>query len=596
MNKNYLKSIGVGAMAVWLSTALNAQTTFSYTGALQTYTVPAGVNMIQIECWGAQGESVGSSTGGLGGYVSGELVVTPGEILNVYVGGQTGFNGGGTSGSGSGYLAGIGGGASDVRQGGTAFTDRVIVAGAGGGCGRSDCSAQTGGAGAFPGGYGGVGDGVVGGDGAVDGGSCIGSGGCGACCSSSLGGGGGGSNGGGAQGGYGTALGGTGGACGGDNDSYSGGCSNEPGGGGCFGLGGNGINPTCNGGGGGGGGGWYGGGSGGANWGSGGGGGSSYFDPAMTSTSFTNGTNSGNGQVIITDLCLGLTTSVSDDEVCDGETVTLSASSTVGGTVTWDGGITDGVAFTPALGTTTYTATSDDPGDCGFSVDITVNPLPTVDGGSDIDACEDETVTLAGTGTADTYSWDGGVTDGVAFTPAGGTTTYTVTGTITSTGCQETDAVDVNYTLVDEGVTVTGATLTSDQAGATYEWIDCADSTIAGETNQSYTATQDGDYAVVATINGCSDTSACVNISGVGMSSGENQTLRVYPNPANNEVTVSLPGSFQYELRSMTGALLATGNGSGLQVIPLSAFTSGTYTLSITQKGETVIRELIIAK
>jgi len=37
-------------------------------------------------------------------------------------------------------------------------------------------------------------------------------------------------------------------------------------------------------------------------------------------------------------LCTALTTSVSATDVCDGETVTLSASSTLGGTVTWDGG------------------------------------------------------------------------------------------------------------------------------------------------------------------------------------------------------------------------------------------------------------------
>ena len=131
-----------------------AQTTFNYTGGMQTYTVPAGVTSIQIECWGAQGGDSESCTagpnpqedGGLGGFAIGNLSVVPGEVLNIYVGGKPnngdlgggnelgGFNGGGSGGQ----WAGAGGGASDVRQFGNALINRVIVAGGGGG-GNTGC-------------------------------------------------------------------------------------------------------------------------------------------------------------------------------------------------------------------------------------------------------------------------------------------------------------------------------------------------------------------------------------------------------------------------------------------------------------------------
>src|SRR5210317_75032 len=124
------------------SSTIHAQvTTFAFTGAVQTYTVPAGVTAIQIECWGAQG-GTGTGfdgvegTGGLGGYSIGELVVTPGQILEVYVGGAGdmfgpgGFNGGGQAGTNYGAA---GGGGSDVRVTPYGFGDRVIVAGGGGG-------------------------------------------------------------------------------------------------------------------------------------------------------------------------------------------------------------------------------------------------------------------------------------------------------------------------------------------------------------------------------------------------------------------------------------------------------------------------------
>ena len=60
---------------------------FNYTGAMQTYLVPAGVNSITIEAWGAEGgESDGSGSHGLvpagqGGYATGDLSVTPGHTL-----------------------------------------------------------------------------------------------------------------------------------------------------------------------------------------------------------------------------------------------------------------------------------------------------------------------------------------------------------------------------------------------------------------------------------------------------------------------------------------------------------------------------------
>ena len=108
-----------------------------------------------------------------------------------------------------------------------------------------------------------------------------------------------------------------------------------------------------------------------------------------------------------------------DFAVCDGDAVTLSGSGAgLGGTYTWDGGVTDGVAFTPAA-TTTYTVTGTDANGCEGTDDITVtvNPLPTVTATAVPDEiCEDATLVLTGGG-ADTYVWDGGEVDGVSFTP-----------------------------------------------------------------------------------------------------------------------------------------------------------------------------------
>ena len=105
------------------------QTTFNYTGAVQTYTVPVGVVTLNIDLSGASGNNShypGGTNGGLGGRVKGTLSVTSGEVLNIYVGGQSEWNGGGDGGF-------PGGDATDIRIGGTSFANRVMVAGGGGG-------------------------------------------------------------------------------------------------------------------------------------------------------------------------------------------------------------------------------------------------------------------------------------------------------------------------------------------------------------------------------------------------------------------------------------------------------------------------------
>ena len=131
----------------WIGYAPSS-TTFSYTGAVQTYTVPTGVTSIGFDVQGGSGglpdTSGAPGTAANGGRVQGNLTVTPGQILYIYVGGKGadwtssiassgGFNGGGLGGS----FAACGGGASDIRTSasGTAYTGRLVVAGGGGGGG-----------------------------------------------------------------------------------------------------------------------------------------------------------------------------------------------------------------------------------------------------------------------------------------------------------------------------------------------------------------------------------------------------------------------------------------------------------------------------
>jgi len=115
-----------------------ASLAINYTGSMQQVIIPAGVTQVTIDAAGAQGASNAQGVaGGFGGSASGILTVTPGDVLNVYVGGTNGYNGGGVTSNTACITcgAGNGGGASDVRLNGVALANRIIVAAGGGGAG-----------------------------------------------------------------------------------------------------------------------------------------------------------------------------------------------------------------------------------------------------------------------------------------------------------------------------------------------------------------------------------------------------------------------------------------------------------------------------
>lgn len=108
-------------------------TTYNYTGATQTFTVPAGVTSIEVTLKGGQGgrgghDSQGTPTpGGYQGVVTGTIAVTPGQVLTVAVGGGGGTGasstnnaGGGTAGQNplTGYDGSVGGNAGNAGSSG----------------------------------------------------------------------------------------------------------------------------------------------------------------------------------------------------------------------------------------------------------------------------------------------------------------------------------------------------------------------------------------------------------------------------------------------------------------------------------------------
>lgn len=416
----YAESLGA-------STATN---TFAYTGSSQFFIVPSGVTTLTVIANGAQGGNTSAYSGGLGGRAVSIMTVTPGQVLNIFVGGQGtasvtgGFNGGGNGGaSGSGGSG--GGGASDIRIGGNSFAERVLVAAGGGGSGTSFTSVGgAGGAGiscVSPFGVGGAfGTGCASGiSGSCSGGTAI---------SYGTGGGGGGLN--------------SGGAISGDGSGGAGGA-------GVLGVGGNGG--TLVNGAGGGGGGYYGGaggqsGSGGCH--GGGGGGSSFSN--NPSTIFTGGVQAGNG--LITIIYPTTCTSISRTAItvtvnslpnviitvsgatfgCPTSTLTNLMTASGANTYSWSTG-----ALTPTINptttiTTVYSVIGTALNGCKNNQSSTIlisNPPVFVSSSKNPLCIGEPFATLTASG-ATTYTWSTASTNAIITVTPATTTNYTLSGTV----------------------------------------------------------------------------------------------------------------------------------------------------------------------
>lgn len=197
---------------------------------------------------------------------------------------------------------------------------------------------------------------------------------------------------------------------------------------------------------------------------------------------------------------------------------TISGGSPAGGVYSGDG--VSGTDFDPATGSQQIQYTLVDPYGCTQTAmdSVTVNPAPNVTASaSPLNVCEGSDVTLSGSG-ADTYTWDNGVTDGVAFPATASTTVYTVTGTVAATGCSSTESVTITVNPVPNVGASTSIGSTSFCQGTTLA--------LMGTGADTYT----WDNGVFDGVDFTPDTSATYTVTGIVTSTGCSSTASVFLN------------------------------------------------------------------
>jgi len=166
-------------------------------------------------------------------------------------------------------------------------------------------------------------------------------------------------------------------------------------------------------------------------------------------------------------------------------------------------------------------------------------------------------------------------------------------------GCDSIIDIDLTIESVDTSVSVNGITLTANSSTGTFQWVDCNDgfSPISGETNQSFTPTINGSYALIIS-DACTDTSACFIINNVGIDAAQILNTEVFPNPNTGQFVIK--SSKIPEFISVSDLI---GN-EVVQIIPqeytsavsLVDFSAGVYYVHVTSNNVTQHIKIVVTQ
>lgn len=181
--------------------------------------------------------------------------------------------------------------------------------------------------------------------------------------------------------------------------------------------------------------------------------------------------------------------------------------------------------------------------------------------------------------------------------------TYTVILTATNAGGTTSES-KIDYIVVstiDNSATQLDNVLTATATGVTYQWVDCNASydPIAGETNQTFTATTNGSYAVIVSDGICTAMSNCFNVTTIAIDrENTHAEANIYPNPATNYIYVEMGDKTEAKLKiyDILGSEVMAQKITSNNVIDISNIPEGMYIFRLFTETKIIDKKIMINK
>ena len=277
--------------------------------------------------------------------------------------------------------------------------------------------------------------------------------------------------------------------------------------------------------------------------------------------------------------------------VCRGSGVQLNGTGGISYSWSPTAGLSNATIANPVASptaTTTYTLTSVNSTGCSDTskVIVTVNPLPTVNAGTDVSICGGGSTTLSGSGTGATYLWSPitGLNNSTSLTPIASptvSTTYTLTAT-TALGCTATDAVIVT---LNSGVTANGGAAQAACSGSSAQFTASGGTSYSWSPSTGLSNSTISNPIVSATVN----TTYTVTVTNaLGCTGTDTVSFHINANPvANAGADVAICKNSSIQLNASGGTTYSWSPATGLSSSTVSnptcfAIVTTTYTVTVT--------------
>ena len=159
-------------------------------------------------------------------------------------------------------------------------------------------------------------------------------------------------------------------------------------------------------------------------------------------------------------------------------------------------------------------------------------------------------------------------------------------------------ATKTTLSAIDNTVSLSPSNLMANQSGATYQWLDCdnGNAPIPSETNQAFTPSSNGNYAVQITVGSFVEISDCISFNTLSIPVFSKEQVDVYPNPVFDKlhITFKYPRETKLAIVNIEGkTIYQTVINKADNEIVFSEYANGVYFINLEADGRTISYKVV---